>query len=304
MSVYKRPGVEHFIASLSTLFELIVYTASTQNYANAIVDRLDPARHIQHRLYRDHCTFYGSFPIKNLALLGRDLKDVIIVDDMAVAYSKNPGNGVPVSPWKGEKGDRELQELLPVLELLAEVQDVRVHLAKLNRGGRIDFKSAVAVLKQEIAVRNSYSTARGKSPISVMKTERSLTEQPHKFNSQSHELKIIESLLPNSRWKLISTDKGFKHSTIPNTPLLKQYTSHGNLLNTPANITIKQKQVQRQPVTIMHKAYELAGSVGGKGYSSANPWAGAALNYGQDKMGKRGSAYGAYQVHRITYANF
>eukprot|EP00826_Nyctotherus_ovalis_P042659 TRINITY_DN4418_c0_g2_i2.p1 TRINITY_DN4418_c0_g2~~TRINITY_DN4418_c0_g2_i2.p1 ORF type:complete len:138 (+),score=15.35 TRINITY_DN4418_c0_g2_i2:224-637(+) len=137
-----------------------------------------------------------------------------------------------------------------------------------------------------------------------MKIERSLMEQPYKSNSQpyefSHILKTIEGLLPNSRWKLINSEKGFKHSTIPNTPLLKQYTSHGNLLNTPVNINPKEKQVQRQPITIMHKAYELAS----KGYSSANPWADSALNKAQGKMGKRGSAYGAYQVHRITYANF
>jgi CTD small phosphatase-like protein 2 len=54
--VRKRPGLDDFLAAVSALFEVVIFTASQQVYAETLLNMLDPqGRHIAHRLYRDAC---------------------------------------------------------------------------------------------------------------------------------------------------------------------------------------------------------------------------------------------------------
>ena len=65
-------------------------------YANPLVDTLDQESLIPMRLYREHCfSFQGSY-IKDLSLLGRDMKDVIIVDNSPNASFFHNENAVPL----------------------------------------------------------------------------------------------------------------------------------------------------------------------------------------------------------------
>lgn len=61
------------LKSLSTNFEIIVFTASHSCYANVVLDHLDPEKkYIQHRLFREHCflTAEGMY-IKDLRVINR-----------------------------------------------------------------------------------------------------------------------------------------------------------------------------------------------------------------------------------------
>lgn len=52
-----RPYALTFLKKISKKWEVIVFTASHQEYADAILDEIDPDKIIfQHRLYRQHCT--------------------------------------------------------------------------------------------------------------------------------------------------------------------------------------------------------------------------------------------------------
>lgn len=51
-----RPYARECIQEISEHFEVIVFTASHECYANVIIDHLDPhKKYISHRLFRDHC---------------------------------------------------------------------------------------------------------------------------------------------------------------------------------------------------------------------------------------------------------
>jgi len=65
--------------------------------------------------------------VKDLALLseGRDLKDVIIVDNKIESYSLHLDNGVPISSFYGDPTDEHLKLLGPYLLQLAGETDVR-----------------------------------------------------------------------------------------------------------------------------------------------------------------------------------
>ena len=147
--VLVRPGVEEFLRRTSELFELVLYTASISKYATPILDKIDPDNLITHRLFREHCEISKDFFVKNLSRLGRNLKDVIIIDNMPLSYSLQPYNGIPVNTWISNKQDTQLKELIPILELLVKVEDVRIALKKIVKKGKVDYRNAVEILKSD-----------------------------------------------------------------------------------------------------------------------------------------------------------
>ena len=60
-----------------------------------------------------------------MARLGRDLANVIIIDNSPTSYLFQPENAFPCISWYDDKGDRELLDMMPILEKLAYVKDVR-----------------------------------------------------------------------------------------------------------------------------------------------------------------------------------
>lgn len=122
-----RPFCREFLAKLKPLYELVVFTAASQAYADLVLDALDWERTIEHRLYRQHTTEKNGKTLKDLSLLGRDLRRVIIVDNTPENFSLQPGNGLHVPTWTGDPMDRCLSWLLPLLANIArsEPLDVR-----------------------------------------------------------------------------------------------------------------------------------------------------------------------------------
>ncbi|CAI5465247.1 unnamed protein product [Closterium sp. Yama58-4] len=130
--VLKRPGVERFLSAMAPIFEVVVFTASLARYAGPVLDLLDPTGElIHHRLFRESCVQMegGGGYVKDLSILGRDLADVLLVDNSPLSYARQPANGVPISSFIDDPRDEELLALIPFLEHMARVgDDVRRHL--------------------------------------------------------------------------------------------------------------------------------------------------------------------------------
>eukprot|EP01113_Clastostelium_recurvatum_P050916 TRINITY_DN976_c0_g1_i1.p1 TRINITY_DN976_c0_g1~~TRINITY_DN976_c0_g1_i1.p1 ORF type:complete len:308 (-),score=67.95 TRINITY_DN976_c0_g1_i1:208-1131(-) len=125
--VIKRPHVDAFLQQVAQWYNVTIFTASMHQYANPLLDQLDPSRAlIQNRLFRESCLYKeGSF-IKDLSLIGQDLATTIIVDNSPVAYSHNRDNALPIDNWLGDNPkDESLLNLLPFLDALRFTQDVR-----------------------------------------------------------------------------------------------------------------------------------------------------------------------------------
>jgi len=47
-----RPGAREFLALMSECYEVVIFTAAVQDYADWVIDYLDTGKWITHRLYR------------------------------------------------------------------------------------------------------------------------------------------------------------------------------------------------------------------------------------------------------------
>ena len=113
-------GAEKFIKILSEYCEIVIFTASTQDYANIVIDGLDCSENISYRLYRQHTNVINGYNIKDLSKLGRDISKMIIVDNIEENYNLQPDNGLNIIDFEGDENDNELQYLLEdLLELVS-----------------------------------------------------------------------------------------------------------------------------------------------------------------------------------------
>lgn len=120
-----------FITSqVSNWFNLVIYTASLKEYADPVIDLLDDGRKLfKKRLFRSSCLTTTTAPfayLKDLGLVeGGDLSKVALIDNSAASFALYPDNAIPIESWREGKTDQGLLDLLPFLDALRFVEDVR-----------------------------------------------------------------------------------------------------------------------------------------------------------------------------------
>ena len=92
------------------------------------MNHIDPEKQlVDHIFSREHCVFsYDRLYLKDLRIFqGRNLCNMVIVDNLNYSFAMQIGNGVPIIPFYNNKRETELKNLLPYLEKLKWVEDVR-----------------------------------------------------------------------------------------------------------------------------------------------------------------------------------
>ena len=82
-----------------------MFTAALQDYADWVLNELDPKKNIKHRFYRQHALPYGGNYIKDLTRIGRSLNKMIIVDNLAENFQLQRENGILIKPWVSRDTD-------------------------------------------------------------------------------------------------------------------------------------------------------------------------------------------------------
>ena len=130
--VIVRPGARKFLAQMAKIFDLAVWTSSTEDYASDIVKTLFPSPPMflwcRERCVRwfnpEKCETEYVKDLKKLRRLGWDLAHVLVVDDSPEKLVRNYGNLVRVPPFVGGQDDI-LRPLAAFLIELSVKPDVR-----------------------------------------------------------------------------------------------------------------------------------------------------------------------------------
>ena len=111
-----RPYCFQFLSKMSKYFETVIFTAAMKEYADSILDLIDPNKKlIKFRLYRYHTTISGINFVKDLSKLGRDLNKTIIVDNLADNFKLQQNNGIQIGTWIDDMKDTQLNDLGKIL---------------------------------------------------------------------------------------------------------------------------------------------------------------------------------------------
>ena len=150
--VLKRPYLEYFLQEMSSLYEIIVFTASIAEYAEPLLQELDRNKIIKYKLNRSHCLFYQGNYIKDLRVIKRPMKDLIIIDNNPNSYALNQENGIPILSWFDDPNDTELLRLIPLLNYLAKVNDVRPIIKQIvnKKLNQLDFNIIDKIINNKI----------------------------------------------------------------------------------------------------------------------------------------------------------
>jgi len=125
INVMIRPGTQEFLARMGELFEVVVFTASLAEYAEPLVKVLDTTNVVSYLLFRQHCTPLNGIYVKDLSLLGRDMRNIILIDNSPNSFLFQPQNAYHISNFFDDKTDRDLYKLAYFLENIVHLHDVR-----------------------------------------------------------------------------------------------------------------------------------------------------------------------------------
>jgi len=123
--VAKRPGVDEFLLEMSKHYEIVIYTASLNKYADPLLDLLDTHKVIRYRLFRESCVFFEGNYVKDLSVLDRDISSSIIIDNSPNSYLFHPENAIDCSSFIDDPRDRELDQIGAFLTGIKDAKDVR-----------------------------------------------------------------------------------------------------------------------------------------------------------------------------------
>jgi len=114
-----RPFCSQFLEEMAKIFEIVIFTAALKDYADSILDILDPNKIlINYRLYRHHTSLSGITFCKDLTKIGRDLSRTLIIDNLADNFKLQTNNGILIGTWIDDMKDTQLNDLGKILKVL------------------------------------------------------------------------------------------------------------------------------------------------------------------------------------------
>ena len=142
-NLIKRPYLDEFLSCLlKAKCELIIFTASSQEYADPLIDQIEiNKKYFSKRLYRQHTLLIGDNYVKDISKLGRDLTKIIIVDNEKNSFCLQQRNGILIKPFYGENNDFNLDMTLDNLSII---------ILKIIKNNFQDIRKELEVYKEEI----------------------------------------------------------------------------------------------------------------------------------------------------------
>ncbi|GIX64482.1 NLI interacting factor-like phosphatase, putative [Babesia caballi] len=122
-------------------YEIVLYTTSEQRYADACLNYACVNHLFDRKLYRKDCVIgpdgvYAKDPTKVCS----DLSKVLMMEKASNADERFQSNTLTMYSWSGAQSDTALLDIMPLLEALSHVDDVR-HVLELRCGNLQTYSS-------------------------------------------------------------------------------------------------------------------------------------------------------------------
>ena len=117
--LHLRPGLFSFLSEIKPFCELITFTSASKVYAQPIINEIESQyKYFDYNFFREHSTIYGNDFIKDISKIGRDMKKIIIIDNLEDNFKLNKKNGIKIAPFYGDENDTVLFELKKLLVMI------------------------------------------------------------------------------------------------------------------------------------------------------------------------------------------
>ena len=138
-----RPGLFSFLNAIKPYYEIISFTNGEKSYSDSIIKQIEARnQYFDYNLYREHSFLSGREFLKDISRIGRDMKKILIVDNIANNFKLNPENGIQIDPYFGEysKNDTVLFELKKLLIMFhkLEYEDLRTAIKNYSKEIKIN----------------------------------------------------------------------------------------------------------------------------------------------------------------------
>ena len=98
--LYARSHLRELLLCMHAVAEVVVWTAGEREYAKAVLEEINTDHVIRHLIYRHRRWFDEADYTKDLTLLGRDMRFVLIIENTPDCVRANPMNGIIVEDFE------------------------------------------------------------------------------------------------------------------------------------------------------------------------------------------------------------
>lgn len=122
-----RPHLKEFLEFSSKYFDIVAFTASCKEYADIVLDYLDPEnKYFKARLYRESCVIYKNLYLKFIEIFNKNPKDILIIENSMFSFSYSLKNGILLTSYYDDKEDQDLVSIMEFMEAgIIHTPDVR-----------------------------------------------------------------------------------------------------------------------------------------------------------------------------------
>jgi hypothetical protein len=138
-TIILRPYLYEFLHDMKSLYELIIFSENSQEYVQPIIDLIQKKeKYFDYVICKQFISYdTNGHEIKDISLLGRDLKNVIVIDNIK-QYYRNKENLICIKSFFGDvNNDKKTLKLLG--SVLKEIKldsektgDIRISISQLK----------------------------------------------------------------------------------------------------------------------------------------------------------------------------
>ena len=139
--LHLRPGLFSFLSKVKPFYELITFTSASKEYAQPIINEIElDNKYFDYNFFREHSVISGNDFVKDISRIGRDMKKIIIIDNMEQNFRLNKKNGIKIKAFYGDQNDKILFELCKILVMIVKQGYEDLTLALQNYSNEIKIK--------------------------------------------------------------------------------------------------------------------------------------------------------------------